>query len=422
MKKIIILFSLSLLIILSIIVFNDQDEKVLSNNSLEQDLNNMIGVYLEDENSEYVSSSDIPQKDDGYKFSKAVCENDIEVKWNEDAWSLIVPNNIANFKCNLYFDQDVIARDTILAHYDTVLTRNNFSTTITSTTTGTIYKSLDETQYDNDGEVYYFAGNPTDNWVKFGGFYWRIIRINGNGSIRMIYQGTSANSTGANTQIQAYPFNGNYYRDNAYVGYMYASGNVHGLVTSGGAKLLLENWYQSNLTNVLDKIDGNAGFCGDRQPSTSISASDGLGGTYTTQTYYGAYIRLITNKSPSFKCINESDLYTSSGSKNGNKALTYPIGLITADEVAYAGGLFYQTDGSANNEKYYLHTGQTYWLMSPCQYNEPYDSAVNFFVDSAGYLSYGNVNADRGIRPVINLKEDVTITGSGTTTDPYVVS
>ena len=60
--------------------------------------------------------------------------------------------------------------------------------------------------------------------------------------------------------------------------------------------------------------------------------------------------------------------------------------------------------------------------MSPCQYNEPYDSAVNFFVDSAGYLSYGNVNADRGIRPVINLKEDVTITGSGTTTDPYVVS
>ena len=100
MKKILISFSLILLIAIVPLNFIHEDKELVSNNDSNQNLDGIVGVYLEDENSEYVSSSDIPQKDDGYKFSKAVCENDIEVKWNEDAWSLIVPNNIANFKCN----------------------------------------------------------------------------------------------------------------------------------------------------------------------------------------------------------------------------------------------------------------------------------------------------------------------------------
>ena len=85
-----------------------------------------------------------------------------------------------------------------------------------------------------------------------------------------------------------------------------------------------------------------------------------MGGTGTIQTYYGAYIRLITNSSPSYEC-NDNDLYTVSSSSKGNKALDYPIGLITADEVKYAGS----GRSSANNNKYFLYTGNNYWTMTP---------------------------------------------------------
>ena len=99
------------------------------------------------------------------------------------------------------------AKDVILAHYSTVLTRTSFSSTVTNTTTGTIYKSANESQYDDFGEVYYFAGNPTDNWFQFGTnssgqpLYWRIVRINGDGSIRLIYNGTSTATEGNSTMI-----------------------------------------------------------------------------------------------------------------------------------------------------------------------------------------------------------------------------
>ena len=237
----------------------------------------------------------------------------------------VTPITTKGTKCYLYFNEYVpTAGEQLLANYSTMLTRTNFSSTLTDITTGTIYKSVNSSQYDNDGEVYYFAGNPTDNWVRFAGFYWRIIRINGNGSIRMIYQGTSANTTGTGTQIATSTFNSSY-DNNMYVGFKYTSGNAHGTGTDSTIKDVLDSWYQSNLSSYASSIDGNAGFCGDRTTSNG-------GGTGTTQTYYAAYNRLFKNKTPTFKCSNISDLYTISGSSDGNRALTYPIGLITADE------------------------------------------------------------------------------------------
>ena len=199
-----------------------------------------------------------------------------------------------------------------------------------------------------------------------------------------------------------------------YVGYMYQSNQVHGLISSSTIKGILDQWYQNNLTSVSDKIDGNAGFCGDRQPSTSTSSSNGSGGTGTTTTYYGAYVRLFgNNKAPTFECTNESDLYTTSGSEQGNKALTYPIGLISLDEAWYAGGY------TSNNTSYYLYTGEYYWTMSPYWYDGGW--ARMFVVYSIGNLSHGSVTGTWGVRPVINIKADLTITGSGTTSDPYQV-
>ena len=238
---------------------------------------------------------------------RSICTNNTTPVWEDDRLYL---DNLQNrgTSCYLYFKiYEPTAKDTILSHYDTVLTRNDFSQTVTEITTGTIYKSLDETQYDNDGEVYYFAGNPTDNWVEFGGYWWRIIRINGNGSIRLIYSGSSTSgpvTTGEETQIGTSAFNTNY-NDNMYVGYMYQSNQVHGLTSSSTIKEKLDQWYQNNLISVSDKIDGNAGFCGDREPSTDLSTSNGQGGTGTTNTYYGAYIRLLnSNKQPTFECTN----------------------------------------------------------------------------------------------------------------------
>ena len=301
------------------------------------------------------------------------------------------------------------ASETILANYTTQLTRSDFSTTVTNTTTGTIYYA--DT---SKGRTYYFAGNPTDNWVQFGGFYWRIIRINGDGSIRMIYQGASANITGEGTQIGTSLFN-ELSSSNTFVGFKYSYNEVHGTENSSIILENLDDWYSSNLNGYTDNIDGNAGFCGDREPSTNSSSSNGSGGIGTTTTYYGGYIRLTNNMiNPTFECKNNADLYTTSESGQGNKSLTYPIGLITADEVAYAGGVY----GISNN-KYYLYTNQHYWTLTPAWFGNGYGTIM--YIHSNGALDY--MDSPFGIRPVINLKANVTISsGNGTADNPYVVA
>ena len=185
--------------------------------------------------------------------------------------------------------------------------------------------------------------------------------------------------------------------------------------TDSGIKKKLDTWYTNNLSSYADKIDGNAGFCGDRTPSTSSSSTNNQGGTGTTSTYYGGYIRLITNKQPTFECP-DGDLYTTKGSEDGNKALTYPIGLITADEVAYAGGVYGQT-----NESYYLYTNSNYWTMSPRRFVGGYASVFGVYSD--GSLYDFRVHHTRGVRPAINLRSDITISsGDGTSSNPYTIS
>ena len=314
----------------------------------------------------------------------------------------------------------------LIAKYPTVLTRTDFSTIVSETTTGTIYRSADSSQYDDDGEVYYFAGNPTDNWFYFGGYYWRIVRINGDGTIRMIYQGTSANATGSGTQIGTSAFNSSQ-DNNAYVGYMYGNASAsdyagtHANINSSLIKEVLDEWYQNNLaTNYGQYIDGNTGFCGDRTPYTNTSGTTSGGGTGTTRTYYGPYVRLVANNNPSLQCTNNADIYTTSGSSIGNGALTYPIGLISADEVVFAGIPYRANESNLNN---YLYTEQDYWTMSPYTNFVTISSMFAIFNDeSANVLDRGYVSVEElGVRPVINLRSDVSLTGSGTTSDPFKV-
>ena len=374
---------------------------------------NLVGVYIQSEDG-YSKTDTIPESGYVLNEEESYCtvngEEDpsITVNYNAETKSLSVsPMTTKGTKCYLYFDEKPSVAEILLANYPSQLTRSSFTSTVTNTTTGTIYYA--DT---SKGRTYYFAGNPTDNWVKFGGFYWRIIRINEDGTIRMIYQGTSANTTGTGTQLQTSTFsiNSNTYNNNAYVGYMYTLNEVHGLEADSGIKKVLDNWYRDNLaTNYGDKIDGNAGFCGDR----TLFNGSGIG-KITTE--YAASNRLYYNKQPTFECSNNSDLFTTSGSSQGNKALTYSIGLISADEVAYAGGVY-----TTNNTSYYLHTGQHYWTMSPFWYDVGYANV--FFMNNRGGLSVNYVNSTYGVRPVINLKANVQITaGNGSSSNPYVIS
>ena len=382
---------------------------------------NIIGLYVDGEEVTELDSSkeytlDTSKSTCTYKDGSAI--PNLSINYDSDTKELqITPFTTKGTKCYLYFDEKPITNFQELIASKTLATRTDFSTTLTTDTTGTIY--YEDT---SKGRTYYFAGNPTDNWVSFGGFYWRIIRINEDGTIRLIYQGTSANTTGTGTQLSSTSAFNSTRTNNMYLGYMYQSNQVHGLQENSTIKERLDQWYQDNLTEVSDKIDGNAGFCGDRYPSTRSSSSNGSGGTGTTTTYYGAYIRLMTNKQPTFECIDEdggdSDLYTTEGSSQGNKALTYPIGLITADEVAYAGGVYGTT-----NENYYLYTGQYYWTLSPSYFYAAYSRAYVFCVYSYGNLSADSVDDASGVRPVINLKANVQITGgNGSSSSPYVIS
>ena len=387
----------------------------------------MVAMYQE-ENGDYKSIDTVPTSGYTLNEEKSYCEvndnkdNNITIEYQNGSINFLGMTKKGT-KCYLYFDKQTAKKvDTILGQIDVNLDIPDFSktaqescsdTSICEETNG-IYESIDDY-----GTTYYYRGAVNNNWLKFAGFYWRIIRINGDGSIRLIYNGTSTEATGEEAQIETSKFN-NLYNNNAYVGYMYTSGQVHGLGTNSGIKDILDSWYQTNITNkgYGNKVSTEVGFCGDREPSTSASSSNGSGGTGTTTTYYGASIRLDINKTPTLKCKNSSDLYTINGSSKGNKALTNPVGLITADEVAMAGGVYGQI-----NQNYYLYTNQIYWTMSPYYFSIGSSSswASVSVVNSIGNLGYNCVDNSRGVRPVINIASDVEITGSGTSSDPYVV-
>ena len=375
---------------------------------------NIVSITVEGEEVDTIP-------EEGYVFNEeeSYCEvngnrdDSIELSYDMDSQMLTVtPMTTKGTKCYLYFDEDLsMTVQELIASYATQLTRNDFSTTVTNTTVGTIY--YEDT---SKGKTYYFAGNPTDNWIQFAGFYWRIIRINEDGSIRMIYSGSNVINGEENQLADTSIFNSNW--PNEFLGYMYTSGQVHGYSSDSYIKSMLDKWYEENLQqNFYQFLSYEAGFCEDRTNYTDNSGTITGGGTGKTETYYGAYIRLSTYKTPSFECQNNSDLYTVNSSSQGNKALEYPIGLISADEVAYAGGVY-----GIDNREYYLYTGSNYWTISPSRFSSNYGGW--FYIDSAGRLTYSinSVGVNRGVRPVINLSPDVQITGSGTSDDPYTLS
>ena len=397
---------------------------------------NVIAVYIGNGN-DYSKSDTVPSN--GYIFNeeKSYCtvngeeDSSITVSYEADTQTLNVsPLTTKGTKCYLYFDRTL--NGAILTDNPNINDSRSGGITepLIENTTGTLFSTEDDY-----ATSYVYAGDVDNNWVSFAGYYWRIIRINGDGTIRLIYSGDTESGpveTGEDTQIGISAFN-EQHNDNAYLGYMYGTSGsstydeTHANINNSTIKMVLDNWYESNLIVYKQYISTEAGFCNDREIFTDTSS-------WVEQDYYGILgygmeptiydsrfaIGNITARevqNPTLKCsqINQ-DLFTTSESNKGNHALTNPIGLINTDELVLAGGFM-----GSNNTNYYLYTGNTYWTMYPGVFSggHAFIQAVN----EGGNMRGEVASSTYGVRPVINLSADITISsGDGTQSNPYVIS
>ena len=354
-------------------------------------------------------------------------------------------------------------------------TRDTYDAVFTNNTTGTLFTATEKNVHNTtDTTVYYYAGNTTNNWVKFGTFasdgpirgyvsatstlykeyttleecnsassynincsyawkkrdpmYWRIIRTNADGSVRLLYSGTSHDTTdvylSTGTSVFNYPFD-----SPKYVGYMYGENddtlvNARTNTNNSTIKTAIDKWYASNMTSYTKYLSTTAVYCNDRTEQTS--------GTYNTggtSFDYAPYARAYTNYKPTYDCTEASDAFSID---NTSAKLTYPIALMTSDEIMRAGGK-YLTSLTSPYAWYSLNsangsiTGRTsWWLLSPVSWRS--SSSKNAYVFSvSNFPSYGffeesSINSIIGVRPAISLKScTLYSTGDGTSETPYEI-
>lgn len=283
---------------------------------------------------------------------------------------------------------------------------------------------------DDFGTSYYFRGTVENNYIKFANKYWRIIRINGDGSIRMIYAGTSAHANGTTNndmKIDNSEYNTNY-NDNTYVGYKIGStgsstyANTHSNAGNSTIKTYIDNWYETNLKEYKYYLKDTI-YCNDRKV-VNINNVVGMtltgDGTGTNESAYAGSDRTYVSHSPTLKCENKNDRFTVNNTM-GNMELVYPIALATSDELVYAGatGIDPATMTYITNTEFYLFNGDFCWTMTPFFFAGG-DARVDCLSDSGGVYNY-SVNDYRGVRPVVSLRSDAILGGSGTMNDPFVV-
>ena len=387
---------------------------------------------------------DAPARGTGYKVDKIVCDNGAVGEWSGKDWGPIISNVTKRSKCNIYFvDVEKINIGNVAVPLDDY----GLCPTVNADGTATVTEA--ESQYgylcsmkDAYGTSYYYRGNITNNYVLFGGFYWRIIRINGDGTVRVIYDGTSIHANGESSsdrQIASTVFNNPSFgittsTYNAHVGYMYGATDAstyaaaHANSKNSTIKTNIDNWYENNIKGTTNEqyIADNI-FCNDR----SLAGNNTGTGAGTSESYYRWYNMPWISESYSkynnkmmLTCPQKNDAFTVNDTSKGNSALTYGVGLVTADEIVLAGGW------NSSNSNYYLYSGTNYWTMSPgffelSGFNR--GAAFELILSSTGSVSNGDVSNGNffkgyGARPVFNLKSEVLAQGSGTVSDPYHIA
>ena len=322
---------------------------------------------------------------------------------------------------------------------ETILANNEVKTPISTpgVAVSTNEEALLASTEDDYGKSYYFRGAVTNNYVEFANKCWRIVRVGGDGSVKIILHNdnkagaanpcdaanNSASAAFARYSGETYEsaFNTNK-EDNAYIGFKYGTPGsntyeaTHANTNNSTILTNLETWYTNNLKTYADTIADTV-WCNDKTNVTDTSydplrlSPNGLG-YGANKTYYGATQRLVNTSGsaggtgPSLKCNGEL-------SKINSK-----VGLITADELALAGYAYAQ-----NNKTTYLQENATdtyWWSLSPLDFGGDY--AGVWYVGGNGIFGGSSVDNAIGVRPSISLKSTTNVTGEGTSSTPYIIS
>ena len=432
MKKIISLIIVCTIIISGMFIYGKSDKKDL----LEDNNGPIIAAVIDGK-----ASTTFPTTN---KYTATVectrngIKQDVGAKatWNGTKW-VVSFNDISagNVRCNATFITKVPTFS------ETILANNEVKTPITTpgAAISTASEALLASTEDDYGTSYYFRGAVKNNYVEFANKCWRIVRVGGDGSVKLILH--NDNPTGAanpcdaanNSASAAFArysgetyksaFNTNY-NDNAYVGFKYGTVGAgdyaltHANTNKSTILTNLEAWYEKNNLKNYEKVIADTVWCNDKTNVTDTSydpwsiTPNGLGYAKNV-TYYGATKRLVGTSGsaggtgPSLKCNGEL-------SKINSK-----VGLITADELAYAGYAI----GTGNTTTYLQEnaTDTYWWSLSP--YGFDVGSAGVWGVNgSAGYFDNYNVRGAIGVRPSISLKSTTNVTGDGTSEKPYIVN
>ena len=320
-----------------------------------------------------------------YSLANVKIEKDNQVISNNSEVSLVGGNNIykvtitstdqtvtKEYKINIKVKQTVPLKDEIMKN--TLITANP---TLTNSSNNTSDASgLYSSTATNTGEAtYYFRGNVENNYVSFAGFTWRIVRVNEDGTIRIVMQDGINN----NADIA---FNSNY---------MY--------YTNSQAKTTLERWYQTNIGSKSDLVKNVASgnyYCEQAKAKYSDSYTSG-----------NATMLLYSSYTPDFKC---------SADGNGKGVVNASVGLLSYDEIVYAGGYY----GQSNSNYYLYNSAINWWTINSSGLFDSYPYV--WIVSVQGNINDGKVSIARSLRPVIILTADTKISsGSGTSSDPFVI-
>ena len=386
------------------------------------------------ESSTFPTTKDYTASVECTRNGKKINANE-SIKWNGTKWILTTAISDGNVRCNATF----ITKVPTFA--ETILAKNEVKTPITTpgAAVSTASEALLASTEDDYGTSYYFRGAVTNNYVEFANKCWRIVRVGGDGSVKLILH--NDNTTGAanpcssanNSASAAFArysgttyksaFNTNY-NDNAYVGFKYGTVGsssyeaTHANTNNSTILTNLETWYTNNLAAYESVID-NSVWCNDKTNVTDTTFNpygysnvNGYGYAKNV-TYYGAIQRLVSKSNsaggtgPSLKCNGEL-------SKINSK-----VGLITADELALAG----YAKGVQNTTTYLQEnaTSDYWWSLSPS-----YFGGGNAYVCSGGGggggFGYDFVSITDGVRPSISLKPSTNVTGNGSSENPYIIN
>ncbi len=363
--------------------------------------------------------------------------------WVADASTYSLPNSVLGQEIHLKISVEGKAGSGWLPSNfkDRILALNDVKTPITTpgAAISTASEALLASAEDDYGTSYYFRGAVTNNYVEFANKCWRIVRVGGDGSVKLILH--NDNTTGAanpcdsanNSASAAFArYSGTTYTsafneysdDNAYVGFKYGTPGsstyeaTHANTNKSTILTNLETWYNNNLKAYESVIDDNV-WCNDKTNVTDTSYDWSYGGNATglgygtNKTYYGATRRLVSTigsaggTGPSLKCTGELS------------KINLKVGLITADELAFAGYAFF-----INNTTTYLQENATdtyWWSLSPFYFLDSYAGVWNV-IGSDGGFDIGRVYYASGLRPSISLKPSTNVTGNGTSSTPYIIS